>query len=470
MKNKLVLLLLFLLLYVGCFAKIILPNILSDNMVLQQNSSIRLWGKAVPNTNVEIIVDWNKEKVVVKSDNNGSWETTIKTISGSYSPYSITFSNSGEYKTLQNILLGEVWICSGQSNMEMPLKGFRSQPVNGALDAIIDSENYNQIRMFTAPKTKSDKKEFDVNGKWQEASINSTFDFSAVGYFYARELCKVLNVPIGMIHISWGGSNVQAWMSLENLKMFPEFNVSQIDMKSKSPMRIPTALYNGMFYPVSKYNIKGVIWYQGESNIGEAELYKKMFPAMVKEWRTNIGLGEIPFNYVQIAPYRYNGSDNVTSPLIREAQLECLELIPNTEMVVTMDIGDENLIHPAEKETIGKRLAYITLAKNYGFDKIPYASPIYLSKEIKGNKIILTFKNQENGLISTAEELQGFEISNGNSVFLPAKAKIINGNQVEVWSEGISAPKAVRYCFKNYVVGTLANSYGLPASPFRTDK
>lgn len=451
------------------YGQLWLPNILSDNMVLQQNSKVKLWGKATPNSSVSIAVEWSKDAISIEAKNDGTWETVIKTTQAG-GPYSISITNNSDKKVLNNILLGEVWICAGQSNMEMPLKGFNSQPVNNALETIVESEQFNIIRMFTANKTIASEKKNDVNGDWKVASVTTTTNFSAIAYFYARELYKTLKVPIGVIHISWGGSNVQAWMSAESLKMFPELVNLPIDMNSKSPMRIPAALYNGMFNPIKNYGVKGIIWYQGESNINEPELYKKIFPAMVNEWRDNIGLGNIPFYYVQIAPYRYDGSNNVKSALLREVQLQCVDLIPNTGMVVTMDIGSESLIHPAEKLTIGQRLSYISLAKTYGYNGLHWISPIYKEKEIVQNKIVLTFHNEANGFTPLHAGIQGFEIAGEDGVFYPAQAKIKSPKQIEVWSDSVVNPTRATYCFKNFAIGTLKDSFGLPVSSFRTDK
>lgn len=467
--RRYIILALVLILHSSIYAKLTLPNVISDGMVLQQKSKVKLWGKATPNTVVEVFADWGEEKITTKTSHDGNWEILLTTVEAG-GPFTISIKNEGKTKALKDILLGEVWICAGQSNMQMPLKGFRAQPVNNSLTTIVESEKYNDIRMFTAEQTISEKKNFDVEGAWKSASIANTADFSAIGYFYALELNKVLNVPVGMISISWGGSNIQAWMSLENLSLFPEFDVSTIDMNSKTPMRIPTALYNGMFYPISKFGVKGVIWYQGESNLREENLYKKMFPAMVKEWRKNINMGEVPFYYVQIAPYKYDGSEKTTSALIREAQFECLEVIPNSGMVVTMDLGEEHSIHPQEKEEISKRLSYLALAKTYGFNSLPSSSPVFTFSKVDQDKMLLSFNNVVDGFMPSVDSIKGFEIAGEDNHYYEAEAKIKNGRQVEVWSKRVQNPVNVRYCFKNYVVGSLKDVYGLPVSSFRTDK
>lgn len=450
-------------------AQLQLPSILSDNMVLQQNSTVNLWGKATPGSSIRITPNWDKKTYVTKVQADSVWEVKINTI-GAGGPYNILIVNNKDKKVLRDIFLGEVWLCSGQSNMEMTMKGFNSQPVNGAREAILESEKFNHIRIFSAERTVSTHKNFDLEGDWNIASIRTTADFSAIGYLYACELHKVLNVPIGIVHISWGGSNIQAWMSQESLKMFSSIDLSKIDLKADIPQQVPTLLYNGMFYPISKYAVKGIVWYQGESNIEDPKLYSKMFPAMVSEWRKNIGLGDIPFNFVQIAPYFYLNSNETEGALIREVQLKSVQEIPNSCMAVTMDIGEEYNIHPAEKGLVSKRLADIALATVYGFDTLPFSSPVYKSKEIANEHIILTFENAEEGLIPFNGPLNGFEIAGSDKVFYPAEARVVNVKHVDVWSDQVAKPQEVRYCFKNFVIGNLKSTTGFPVSSFRTDE
>jgi sialate O-acetylesterase len=470
MLKNIIVVLILLLLPTLLFAKLQLPDIISNDMVLQQNSTVKIWGRALPSSMISVSTEWTESKLVAKTEADGSWSVELKTTNAG-GPYQITISDQDDTIVLRNILLGEVWLCAGQSNMSMPVRGFDSQPITNSLSTIIESESYNKIRMFTANRSISSSKEFNVKGNWQSASINNTGSFSAVGYFYALELYKVLNVPVGMINISWGGSNVQAWMSHESLKMYPEIDLSKIDMKNPSPQRISTALYNGMFYPVSGFGIKGIIWYQGENNINEPALYTKLFPEMVKVWRQTINREEIPFYYVQIAPYKYDGSNNLVSAYLRESQFKCQFLIPNSFMVGTADIGEEELIHTSDKHTIGKRLSYVALAKTYGYTNLPYSGPVVRKKEISGDRVIITFDFADKGLILKNNSENVFEVAGNDNIYYPAKARIDmeNTKQIEIWSEEVTAPVNVRYCFRNYFAGILFNSYGLPASPFRTD-
>lgn len=447
-------------------AKVELPSILSDNMVLQQNSYVKLWGRSTPGGKVKIKTSWNNEEKKAMVNKDGYWEILVETTSAG-GPYNIQF-NDGEELVLSEIYLGEVWFCSGQSNMEMPVKGFLSQPVENSLQTILESEDYPQIRFFTVKKTPALEPQSNVSGKWDIASIRNTGNFSAVAYFFALELHKRLKVPVGIIHASWGGATIDTWMSKESLSYIEEIDLDKINIKSKNPQTEPTLLYNGMLMPVSKYTIRGALWYQGENHKNMPGLYRKLFPVMVKSWRNLFGQNEFPFYYVQIAPYKYQGSERLESAYLREVQLKSLGMIPNSGMVVTMDIGDEHNIHPPQKGEIGFRLALLALSKTYGYE-VPCEGPVLIAKEAKDNKIILTFEHADTGLIFRHDKPTGFEICDESHVFTPAQVKHIASNKLEVWSDSVESPIHVRYCFRNYVEGTLMNAYGLPASPFRTD-
>ena len=450
-------------------AKVVLPPVMSDNMVLQQNSMVQLWGKATPGSTITITPSWNKTPYSVLVDSNGNWKVKIgTTLAGG--PYTISFFD-GELHTLSNVLLGEVWICSGQSNMQMTLGSSTVDTVTNAKQIIAESDTYPDIRMFTGTK----KAPFSdptsaFSGSWSVNSSANSPKFSAVGYTFALELHKTLQVPVGMINVSWGGSTIQTWMSQEALKLFPEVDLTVIDMTSLTPHKLPTLLYENMFLPVADYTVDGILWYQGENNVDEPALYKRLLPAMAKDWRTRLGLGDIPFLYVQIAPYKYDGTIKTKSAYLREAQLQALSEIPNAGMVVTMDVGSEITVHPPQKQTVGRRLANIAYANQYGYCNVPNASPVYIRKEISGNKIILTFDYVAKGLLAPDPgNIAGFKIADSGLNFIDAQAKIVDINKVEVWSDAISSPVHVRYCFQNYIEGTLKNSELLPASSFRTD-
>ncbi|SHE81352.1 sialate O-acetylesterase [Mariniphaga anaerophila] len=449
-------------------ANVILPSVIGDNMVLQRDAEVCLWGKSNRHTTIEVTTSWDNKVYKTTVDQAGNWTVKIKTIQAG-GPYSICFDD-GEKTVLSDVFLGDVWVCSGQSNMEMPLKGFTGQPVENSLNAIIESEQYPEIRMYTGIKTPALTPQDDVEGSWKQASIKESGKFSAVGYFYAKTLYQALHIPIGMIHVSWGGASIEAWMSKDILRMYPNIKLDNLNLDSPHPQQVPTLLYNGMLRPVSKYTIKGFIWYQGETNIPNYDQYTSLFPDMVKEWRVLFGDENLPFYYVQIAPFVYSGKDKEESAFLRESQLKCTTIIPNSGMAITLDKGEQSCIHPAEKEIVGQRLAYQALAKTYQFENFPCDGPNLESVNIEQNKMILAFKNAEIGLYPRLVELEGFQIAGKDGKYVTAKAVVNNfGNTIEVWSDDVKEPYYVRYGFKNFLKGSLFNAHGLPASSFRTD-
>ena len=466
--NKLFYLILSLAFFQLSDAKIKLPSVLGNNMVLQRNTKVHLWGSSDSGTKVKVTPSWSNKTYEQTVDKNGNWNIKIETPDAG-GPYIIRISDN-ETIELKNILIGDVWVCSGQSNMEMPIEGLTGQPVNNSLDAIINSQQYSDIRMFTGLKTPALSPQTDITGNWENASVQTTGKFSAVGYFYALELYKILRIPIGLIHISWGGSSIETWMSKETLKMYPDINLENLSLDAQYPQQVPTFLYNGMLKPISNYTIQGFIWYQGESNISNYQQYAKLFPDMVKEWRSLFGKTDLPFYYVQIAPYIYEGENLPDCAYMREVQLKCSREIPYSGMAVTMDCGELKCIHPAAKEEVGKRLAYQSLAKTYQINNLPCDGPVLNTVTIRDNKVILDFINADLGLCPMHTSLSGFEIAGEDGVFMPAEAIIPDyGNKIEVWSELLKKPMYIRYCFKNYAKGSFFNGYGLPASSFRTD-
>ncbi len=453
-------------------AELRLPAIVSSNMVLQRNTAVELWGWADVDEKITIKTSWLNKALKTKADSNGNWRIKVKT-TNSKEPQIIEIQSETSNITLDNILFGEVWLCSGQSNMEMPVKGYNGQPVIGSLSAIAQSNNPN-LRLFTVNKVGSKTPMQDVEKyiSWQQATPESVADFSAVGYFFGQQLQEILDVPVGLIFTSWGASSVQAWMSEDAMSEYQKVNLDEADI-TKNANQIPTALFNAMIHPLIPYTIKGTIWYQGETNRLEPDNYKKLFPAMVKDWRTRWGIGDFPFYYVQIAPFVYYGNNDEfqtvdNSAFIREAQLQCLDLIPNSGIAITIDIGDADCIHPPEKKEVADRLLYNALNQTYGFKTVDCAAPILDSQELKEGGIVLKFKNAETGIYSY-DELNGFEIAGEDRVFYPAQAKIVNDWEVFVISDQVTNPVAVRYAWNNWVVGTLYDVNLLPASSFRTD-
>ena len=459
---KTLLLTLFLCIATVSFAQIELPAFFSDHMVLQQNSNVSIWGSDKPGSNIKIIGSWGAESTA-SVNSKGQWKLKINTPSYG-GPYNLSIKGSNAV-TLNNVLIGEVWLCSGQSNMEMPVKGFNNQPIDGSGEAILNSKN-SQIRLFTVKRAASLEPLSKVEGQWDEATPASVRDFSATAYFFGKKLNTLLNVPIGLIHTSWGGSSVEAWMEKEAFSEYKNIALPK-ELPEKGLHQTPTLLYNAMINPLVGYGIKGAIWYQGESNRNRAEEYSRLFPTMIKTWRQRWQLGEFPFYFVQIAPYGYNDGN---AGFVREAQLHTMKTVEHTGMAVTMDIGDCDFIHPREKKLVGDRLALWALSKDYGIDGIAYSGPVYKEiDEIKEGRIKLSFDYTDNGLSSYGKALTGFEIAGSDKVFHPAEANINGDKSLSVWSSQVSQPVAVRYAFKNCEAGSLFNTEGLPATSFRTD-
>jgi sialate O-acetylesterase len=456
------------------FGAIKIPYFFSDNMVLQQQAKPLIWGWSKAGSKVTIITSWNKKQYVVIADEKGKWKTNIATPTAG-GPFEIKISEGNTSITLKNILIGEVWLCSGQSNMEMPMKGYKDQPILGATDAIFNSAN-DKIRLYTIPRAiQREAQDTTIKASWREADPASVTNFSATAYYFGRLLQTKLNVPIGLICNSYGGTPVEGFMDEEALTAFPDIKSypSKTDTSKKISNYNATAVYNGMLHPFLGYTVKGCIWYQGESNYTRAKQYETLFPAFVKMLRTKSHNDALPFYYVQIAPYNnnLNKADSVVrsnSAYLRDAQRKALAKIPNSGMVVTMDIGAENFIHPSDKETVGKRLAYMALAKTYEIKGFPYESPRYESVSFKDNVATIQFSNSPNGLTSYGKPLSYFEIAGSDRVYRPARAVIFQGKLL-VSAPEVSNPVAVRYAFRDFVVGDLFNTEGFPASSFRTD-
>ncbi|MGB8194308.1 MAG: sialate O-acetylesterase [Chitinophagaceae bacterium] len=472
MKKCASLFILFLLFFLPSFADITLPSVFSDNMVLQRNTNAAIWGWATPSKTITVTSSWNKKKYTVRSDATGKWKLTIQTPDAG-GPYQLIIDD-GKPLTLNNILIGEVWICSGQSNMEMPLKGFRGQPIKGSNEAILHSKN-KQLRLYTVPRSgQLQPQENSKPSLWKEAEPEAVSNFSATAYYFGKLLNELLDVPIGLINVSYGGSTAEAWMDENTLKAFPEIVLPGKTDSIKIPNRTPTLLFNGMLHPVIGYGMKGVIWYQGESNYERADQYESLFPALISNWRSLWQNGEFPFYYAQIAPYNYaqlppyRTGGKYNSAFIRDAQRKSLDKISNSGMAVLMDAGEENSIHPANKKAAGERLAMLALAKTYGLKGFGFESPLFDSLFVTGNIAEVRFRSTLNGLTAYGKELSLFEIAGKDKIFYPAKA-VISRNSVMLSSPQVKEPVAVRYAFRDFVTGDLFSTEGLPVSSFRTD-
>ncbi|NDV82020.1 sialate O-acetylesterase [Bacteroides sp. 51] len=471
MKQRLTtILLLAVVVSLPAIAEVKLPTFFSDGMVMQQQTQANLWGTATPRKQVTVDPGWDNKTYTTTADAQGNWKLSVPTPAAG-GPYTITISD-GKELILNNILIGELWICSGQSNMEMPMKGFKNQPIDNSNMDVLRSKNPN-LRLFTAKRTSTLKPQHDVVGQWNEATPASVYEFSATAYYFGRLVQEITDVPVGLIVIAWGGSAAEAWMTGEWLKAFPDAKIPRTEEDIKSKNRTPTVLYNGMLHPLIGISMRGVIWYQGEDNYNRAHTYADMFTALVNGWRSEWKQGDFPFYYCQIAPYDYGiitepGKEVINSAYLREAQMQAEHRLTNTGMAVLLDVGMEKGIHPTQKQIAGERLAFLALNKTYGIEGVEGDSPYYKSMEIQGDTAIITFERSLMWLNAKDGESKLFTIAGEDKVFYPARAWI-SRSKVHVKSDKVQHPVAVRYAFENYVKGDLYGGNGLPVSSFRTD-
>ena len=475
-------------------ANVKLPSLFADNMVLQRDTAAPIWGWADDGEAITIEINGKTVKAVGK---DGKFQAKLPKLKASANPTTLTVRGKNEI-AIKNVLVGEVWIASGQSNMEWPMRA-SYQP-----DADIKSSTNPNIRLYTVPKNKQVKPVEDVKAEWKLCEPANLPSFSAVAYYFARDLQKALNVPVGIIHTSWGGSPAEVWMSDAVLRANPEYKRDVLD-----PYRIaeenlqtwekekaaadkegkpftkqkpglgwrPTELYNGMIAPLIPYAIKGAIWYQGESNAGRHKQYRTLFPDMIRNWRKDWGQGDFTFLAVQLAPFdmsRKRTMEQITEKptesdwaALREAQVFTGDVLPNYGVAVITDVGDKDDIHPSRKEPVGQRLALLAQKIAYG-KKLVAQGPTFKSMKVKGNEAELTFDNVGAGLEPHDGELTGFAIAGEDKKFVWAKARV-QGKKVVVSSPSVEKPAAVRYGWSDFPVVNLKNKEGLPASPFRTD-
>lgn len=446
------------------FAEIKLPAIFGDNMVMQQSTEAAIWGTASNNATVKVLTGWNKKSYSTRAGSDGKWKLRVTTPSAG-GPYEISVSD-GKTITLRNVLIGEVWVCSGQSNMEMPMKGYMSQPVIGSNEAIATSSSP-AIRLFTVKKESNLLPQDNFSGNWQACEPENVSQFSATAYYFGLMLHNILKVPVGLINTSWGGTLIEPWISENGLKKFGFVKLPDKNQPGTLSPQTPTVLFNAMINPLVGYGIRGAIWYQGESNRNEPDQYLQLLPGLIGDWREEWGIGDFPFYYVQIAPFDY-GNSGLSSAYLREAQLKASDVIPNIGMVSIMDLGEKDCIHPANKKTGSDRLAFLALTKTYGKTGFAGMSPVLKEMTVSGQVVKLTFNNAANGLTSYGKELTCFEVAGSNKRFYPATATI-SGSSVTIFCPVVSTPVAVRYAFKDFIVGDLFNTEGFPASSFRTD-
>jgi sialate O-acetylesterase len=430
----------------------------SDGAVLQQGVPIPVWGTAPDGEKVTVSIGANKASAVA---NDGKWMVRLKAMKAG-GPHTMTIAGANSIE-LKDVYVGEVWICSGQSNMEWPLKQTTTGP-----EAVAASADP-MLHLFTVPHNPQSAPITDVVGGWSAAAPETTPDFSAVGYYFGRELRKALGVPVGLIDSSFGGTPAQSWATREALDEVPALKYYLDASYPGKGAHQPTSLYNGMIAPLVPYGIRGAIWYQGESNAGAAFEYRTLFPTMINSWRKVWGLGDFPFYFVQLAPFKKivtEPGDSAWAEL-REAQLLTTRSCRNTGMAVITDVGDESDIHPKQKEPVGQRLALLAQAMTYK-RKIDCCGPCLKSMKVKEDRAFLYFDCARGGLVAKGGDLTGFALAGDDQKYYNARATI-SGEAVVVSCPEVSKPVAVRYGWADCPVVNLFNKAGIPASPFRTD-
>lgn len=489
-------------------AEVRLPHIIGDNMVLQQGAACPIWGWAAPAEKVTVSIAGRTKTAT--ADAEGRWQVTLDALAAG-GPLEMKVKGSSTV-TVKNILVGEVWLASGQSNMQMRVKDV----MNGADE--VAAADYPQIRLFQVPHIVAQSPQEDVLGEWVECSPETIPNFAAVAYFFGRKLHKDLGVPVGLINNSWSGSLCEAWISRPTVDAMPELkplldawktavtrrtdeekaaydglqaelaewrrawpsiphgqkppapDADRAPFDPLSNFQQPSGLFNGMIAPVIPYGLRGIIWYQGEGNSERAYQYRSLLPALIRDWRANWRRGDFPFLFVQISSYREAPDKPSSSEWaeLREAQLMTLS-VPNTAMAVSSDVGDAKEAHYKNKQAVGDRLALAAEGTVYGKD-VAYAGPIYGSMEVEGDKVRLTFENVGEALVAKGgDELMTFQIAGADRRWFWAEARV-DGDTVVVWSDDVPKPIAVRYGWMdNALAANLYNKAGLPASSFRTD-
>ena len=453
-------------------AKVRLPHILCDNMVLQQQTDVQLWGWATPQACVSIKPSWGN-KQVVKADKNGRWNLRVRTPKGGYTPLSITFSE-GNSITLHNILSGEVWVCGGQSNMEMPLKGFNDCPVEGYQEAIAESGNIQGIRYAKIPATMRTMPQDDAECHWEIVNPNTANECSAIGYFFACHLHKMIDMPIGLILANKGGTRVESWLEKDYLKQHTNEPTDSANIVRQYPTewQRPLLWGNGTFHPILNYTVRGILFYQGCSNVGQVPtIYGERLTQLIGQWRKEFQSPNLPFYFVEIAPYNYGNTQGTDAALLRMQQQRVAQNVSNTVLIGTNDLvypSEADQIHPCQKRQIGERLAMTAAARDYGFENIYYRCPSLDRVEIHQDSCYVYLKDTYNG-IAAATSYEGFEIAGNDGGYHPAQAQYLHNGKFVLTSLGITKPVNVRYCYHNFQLGTVKNQAGLPLLPFSTN-
>ena len=465
----------------GVQAKVRLPHLIGDNMVIQQQTDVRLWGWDKPGTTVKVTTSWNSDVVTAKTDKDGRWMVKVQSPKASYEPLCITFDD-GEKTTIKDVLAGEVWVCAGQSNMEMPVKGFWQCPVKDYNQWVIESAQHKGVHSVKIPSVMRAKPQEDAQCEWRVCGPETVSDFSATGYFFARLMHQALDIPIGLIEANKGGSRVESWLTKENLQKYTSDPTDSVEIAKKwAKFDYHRSLLwgNGTFNPILNYTVKGILYYQGCSNVGDpGDQYSQRMKLLVDQWRGQFGLGEIPFYFVEIAPYFYDDVNGDAGARLREQQFKASQIIPNSSLVCTNDLAypyEFSQIHPTQKQQVGERLAYTALNRDYGFSQVLYKSSSFKDMKIDGDAVLIHLQDNYHS-DAPFEDIRGFELAGEDRVFHPAKAQHFWQEGGGYWDEAlkltcpeVAKPVAVRYCFRNFQLGNVKNGANLPLFPFRTD-
>ena len=457
-------------------ADVSLNNMFGDHMVLQQGIANRVWGRAAPGEQVTVSIAGQSQAATAAAD--GRWEVQLAPLTEYGGPHTLTVKGHNEL-TFKDVLVGEVWICSGQSNMQWA--------VNQADDPDLEkaAANFPEIRLLSVPQVGTQEPQWNFKGAWRVCSPQTVGDFSAVGYLFGRQLHETLGVPVGLIDNAWGGSAADAWVKREKLAAHPtlgkiherwtKLEAEKPDDKQLTGNQRPGNIHAGVLTPSIGYGIRGVIWYQGESNVTRAHQYRTLFPFLIQSWRDEWGLADnkdFPFYWVQLADFKPEKAEPAESDWaeLREAQTLTQDALPNTGQAVIIDIGEGQDIHPRNKQGVARRLARWALAKTYKVPGIACQSPRYASLEKDGSKFVLSFTDVAGGWRPfDVAEPRGFTIAGADRTFVPAKAAIRKDGRIEVWSDAITEPVAVRYAWADNPVCNMYSAAGLPLTPFRTD-
>ncbi|MEP6950972.1 MAG: sialate O-acetylesterase [Ginsengibacter sp.] len=446
--------------YLEVQADVRLPAIIGSHMVLQQNSEVKVWGWSDPGEKIKITTGWDTTTCRAIGSSGAKWNCIIKTPAAG-GPYTLTISGNNKV-ILEDVLIGEVWDCSGQSNMEMNYGWGEQQYTPDVQNATNKS-----IHFFHIPRLTAEFPQDDTRGQWVVCNPEDMKQFSLAGYFFGQKLQEALSVPIGLIEASWGGTPAETWTPKDSIENNPVLKEASAKLTPRPgwPVNI-AATYNAMIYPITNFTIAGVIWYQGEANVDAANTYRLLLSTMISSWR-KAWQKDFAFYFVQIAPFA-GYANNISGALLREAQTKTLSS-PNTGMVVIHDlVSDINDIHPKDKKDVGYRLANLALSETYGKKDLAYKTPLFRNMKVESRKIRAHFINADNGLVSKGDTVKGFYIAGTDKIFMPATAKI-DGNSVLVWNKNIPNPVAVRFGFTNSSMPNLFSKEGLPVNLFRTD-